>query len=64
MASSEAERAARPPPQGRALEPVGDRRPREMTVAPKGEQNPAYVSHRFFTINGTFVRYFVVILKS
>ena len=28
--------------QGRALEPAGDRRPREMTVAPQGEQNPAY----------------------
>ena len=30
--------------QGRALEPVGDRRSREMTVAPLGEQNPAYSS--------------------
>ena len=28
--------------QGRALEPAGDRRSREMTVAPQGEQNPAY----------------------
>ena len=28
--------------QGRALESAGDRRPREMTVAPQGEQNPAY----------------------
>ena len=28
--------------QGRALEPAGDRRPREMTVTPQGEQNPAY----------------------
>ena len=62
MAFPKAERAARPPPQGRALEPVGDRRPREMTVTPKGEQNPAYVSHRLFAINSAFVRYFVVIL--
>ena len=30
--------------QGRALEPAGDRRSREMTVAPQGEQNPAYSS--------------------
>ena len=30
--------------QGRALEPAGDRRSREMTVAPQGEQNPAYTS--------------------
>ena len=42
------ERAARPSLLGRLLEPVGDRRPREMTVAPQGEQNPAYHSHRFF----------------
>jgi len=28
--------------QGRALELVGNCRPREMTVAPLGEQNPAY----------------------
>ena len=42
MRPSGLERAARPSSQGRALEPVGDRRPREMTVAPQGEQNPAY----------------------
>ena len=42
MASSGVERAARPSSQGRALEPAGNCRPREMTVAPKGEQNPAY----------------------
>ena len=29
---------------------MGDRRPREMTVAPQGEQNPAYVSHRLFIV--------------
>ena len=34
-----------------------------MTVAPKGEQNPAYVSHRLFTINNVNVRYFSVILS-
>ena len=28
--------------QGRALELTGDRKPREMTVAPQGVQNPAY----------------------
>ena len=42
MRLSGLERAARPSSQGRALEPAGDRRPREMTVAPQGEQNPAY----------------------
>ena len=50
MAASAAERAARPSPQGRALESAGDRRPREMTVAPQGEQNPAYHSHRLFLV--------------
>lgn len=43
--------------QGRALEPVGDRRSREMTVAPQGEQNPAYssgsLSNRKFRFGGT-----------
>ena len=43
--------------QGRALEPVGDRRSREMTVAPQGEQNPAYSSgsspNRKFCFGGT-----------
>ena len=43
--------------QGRALEPVGDRRSREMTVAPQGEQNPAYSSgslfNRKFRFGGT-----------
>ena len=34
--------------QGRALEPAGDRRSREMTVAPQGEQNPAYSSGSLF----------------
>ena len=34
--------------QGRALEPAGDRRPREMTVAPQGEQNPAYSPESLF----------------
>ena len=42
MRLSGLERAARPSSKGRALEPAGDRRPREMTVAPQGEQNPAY----------------------
>ena len=46
--SARTERAARPSLLGRSLEPVGDCRPREMTVAPQGEQNPAYHSHRFF----------------
>ena len=34
-----------------------------MTVAPRGEQNPAYVSHRPFTIKNSSVRYFLVILN-
>ena len=34
--------------QGRALEPAGDRRSREMTVAPQGEQNPAYSPESLF----------------
>lgn len=34
--------------QGRALEPAGDRRSREMTVAPQGEQNPAYSLESLF----------------
>ena len=34
-----------------------------MTVAPQGEQNPAYVSHRLFTIKNAFVRCFLVILN-
>ena len=42
------ERAARPSSQGRALEPAGDCRPREMTVAPQGEQNPAYSPESLF----------------
>ena len=50
MAVTAAERAARPSPQGRALESVGDRRPREMTVAPQRVQNPAYHSHRLFLV--------------
>ena len=43
--------------QGRALEPAGDRRSREMTVTPQGEQNPAYTSgsspNRKFRFGGT-----------
>ena len=48
MRPSGLERAARPSSQGRALEPAGDRRPREMTVAPQGEQNPAYSPELLF----------------
>ena len=33
-----------------------------MTVAPQGEQNPAYHSHRLFIIKGKYVRYVKVIL--
>ena len=47
--------------QGRALEPAGDRRSREMTVAPQGEQNPAYSSgslaNRKFRFGGTSLFY-------
>ena len=48
MGLSGLERAARPSSQGRALEPAGDRRSREMTVAPQGEQNPAYSPEPLF----------------
>lgn len=34
-----------------------------MTVAPQGEQNPAYYSHRLFIINEAYVRYLSVILN-
>ena len=40
--------------QGRALEPAGDRRSREMTVAPQGEQNPAYSSGSLFNRKSRF----------
>ena len=57
MRLSGLERAARPSSQGRALEPAGDHRPREMTVAPQGEQNPAYspesLFYRKFRYGGT-----------